>query len=78
VLPFLLGDRIVARVDLKSDRRAGVLHVHAAYAEPAAPETTAEELALELRSLAGWLGLAGVVVASRGDLSGALRAALKS
>ncbi len=78
VLPFLLGDRIVARVDLKSDRRAGVLQVHAAYAEPGAPETTADELALELRSLAGWLGLADVVVAKRGDLSAALRSALRS
>jgi uncharacterized protein len=77
VLPFLLGDRIVARVDLKSDRRAGVLRVHAAYAEPGAPEATADELADELRSLAGWLGLSDVVVAARGDLSAALRSALR-
>jgi uncharacterized protein YcaQ len=78
VLPFLLGDRIVARVDLKADRRAGVLHVHAAYAEPGAPETTAEELAVELRTLADWLDLSEVAVASRGDLSAALRSALRS
>jgi uncharacterized protein len=76
VLPFLLGDRIVARVDLKADRRGRVLHVHAAYAEPGAPGETAEELATELRSLAGWLGLPDVAAGARGDLSSALRAAL--
>jgi uncharacterized protein len=72
VLPFLLGDRIVGRVDLKADRKTGLLLVKAAYAEPGAPDETAEELAAELRRLAGWLDLHTVVVESRGDLAPAL------
>jgi len=78
VLPFLLGDRIVGRVDLKSDRKAGLLRVLGAYAEPGAPEETAEELAAELRELADWLGLAEIDVASRGDLAAELAVAVKA
>ena len=68
VLPFLLGDTLVGRVDLKADRQAGVLRVQAAYAEPGAPVDTAEAMTEELTSMAGWLGLAGVVTTGRGDL----------
>ena len=78
VLPFLLGEALVARVDAKSDRAAGALLVHAAYAEPGAPAATAEALAGELAAFAAWLGLPRVVVGRRGDLSRALRAALRA
>jgi uncharacterized protein YcaQ len=76
VLPLLLGDALVARVDLKSDRAGRALLVQAAYAEPAAPPETAAALAGELRRLAGWLQLDDVVVTGAGDLAPAVRAAL--
>ncbi|MBZ9765773.1 winged helix-turn-helix domain-containing protein [Mesorhizobium sp. CA6] len=72
VLPFLLGDRIVARVDLKADRPASILRVHAAYAEAGAPPETATQLFNELKQMQGWLGLEAIEVTPAGDLGPAL------
>jgi uncharacterized protein YcaQ len=73
VLPFLYGDRPVARVDLKADRKEGVLKVQSAFAEPGAPPETAEALMQELGRMAGWLGLERMEVARSGDLAPALK-----
>jgi len=74
VLPFLEGDALTARVDLKSDRKAGVLIVQASHAEPWASDATPVRLAQELKLMAGWLGLESVRVERKGDLATALAA----
>ncbi|MGD9913407.1 MAG: winged helix-turn-helix domain-containing protein [Rhizobiaceae bacterium] len=76
VLPFLLGDGIAARVDLKGDRQAGILRVLAAHREPGAAPHVAEALAEELRLMAGWLGLAKIEVSDSGDLAKQLKGAV--
>jgi hypothetical protein len=79
VLPFLLGDELVARVDLKADRQAGVLRVQSAYAEPGVDvAAVSAHLAAELRLMADWLELDDVAVVERGDLAGCLAAAVLS
>jgi uncharacterized protein YcaQ len=74
VLPFLLGDQLVARVDLKADRQVGVLRVLAAHGEDGIDRPlVVAALADELRLLADWLQLDDVDVLERGDLAGDLR-----
>jgi uncharacterized protein YcaQ len=78
VLPFLLGDRIVARLDLKADRVASILRVQAAHAETGVTKPAiVEHLAAELRLMAAWLGLEKVRMERAGDLARALAGALK-
>jgi len=70
VYPFLLGERFVARVDLKADRSRGVLRVNSAWLEPGHdPGYVAAELNEELRLLAEWQGLSAIEVVPHGDLA---------
>jgi uncharacterized protein YcaQ len=70
VLPFVLGDRIVARVDLKADRQAGELVVPGAFSEENVDiKHVAAELMTELREMATWLGLERVRVGTNGDVT---------
>ena len=79
VLPFLMGNSFVARVDLKADRKASVLRVPSAFLEAVCDEDeVAGNLAAELRLVADWLGLDRIVIGRRGPLTSALRAAVKS
>ena len=79
VLPFLLGEELVARVDLKSDRQRSTLMVQSAWGEPGIHEPeVAAELAEELLRMAAWLGLEQVEVTGRGDLGTPLLRAVAS
>lgn len=74
VLPLLVDDRLVGRIDLKSDRQNGVLRVQAAWAEPEAPADTAARLAPLLQQTAAWQGLGEIEVMNRGTLAKAVAA----
>ena len=79
VLPFLMGDRLAARVDLKSDRPNSRLLVLGAYLEPwADADAVAPAVAAELHTLAVWLRLDAVRVGRRGNLAGPLAKALRA
>ena len=78
VLPFLLGDELVGRVDLKAERAESALLVRGAYTEPGVEEgPVADALAGELTLMAEWLGLERIVVEGRGELAPALKVALR-
>ena len=79
VLPFLLDDRIVGRVDLKADRQRRVLRVPGAFVEPNHDEEyVAVNLASELSLMAQWLKLDRIVIGRRGNLTAPLRTAVKA
>jgi uncharacterized protein YcaQ len=74
VLPFLLDGQLVARVDLKTDRKAGALLVKGAFAEPGVdPVRVGRELRAELETTAAWLGLGELQISENGDLAAVLR-----
>lgn len=76
VLPFLLDERLVARVDLKADRAGSTLLVPGAFGERDVDKAkVTDALVTELRLLASWLDLDHIAVGDRGDLASAIRTA---
>jgi uncharacterized protein YcaQ len=78
VFPFLLGDTLVARCDLKADRQRKVLMVQSAFLEPGQDvRRVIPELTAELRQMQAWLELDGIEVAERGDLASQLATSVR-
>jgi uncharacterized protein YcaQ len=73
-LPVLVDDALVGRIDLKNDRKRGVLRVQSAWREPGVADDVAERIVPELRALAAWQGLGELEVVDRGDLARAVAA----
>ena len=77
VLPLLVADELLARFDLKADRKTGTLRVSAAFLEAGVPVASVlDPGVVELRRLGDWLGLEHISVGGRGDLAPALRRAI--
>jgi uncharacterized protein YcaQ len=77
VFPFLLGDELVGRVDIKADRKAGVLRVPGAFIEDGRdPVRVGREMAAELQVMAGWLGMGEIAIGRKGNLASVLRGAV--
>ena len=79
VKPFSPAE-LVARVDLKADRCAGLLRVPGAFSEPRIANAShmVTELAAALKEMAQWLQLDGIAVGQRGDLAAALGSATRA
>ena len=73
-LPVLVDEALVGRIDLKNDRKRGVLRVQSAWREPGVPGAVAERVVPALRELAAWQGLGDLEVVDRGDLARAVAA----
>ncbi|MEZ6317397.1 MAG: hypothetical protein R3B49_01395 [Phycisphaerales bacterium] len=79
MLPFVLGESIAAKVDLRRDGAQGVVHAHAAHLQPGhTAGEVAGPLAAELVRMARWLGLGEVRVARQGKLGAALAGEVKT
>jgi uncharacterized protein len=78
VLPVLVDDVLVGRVDLKADRQGGRLLVQAAWAEERMRGDAPERVAPVLRDAARWLGLDAIEVVGAGDMAPALAAAVRA
>jgi uncharacterized protein YcaQ len=73
-LPVLVDDALVGRIDLKNDRKRGVLRVQSAWREEGVADAVAERIVPALRELAAWQGLGELEVVERGDLARAVAA----